>query len=75
MLKSKSFVDIKSDDVRLLSAPHYEGLTVEAFLGYCDQIEMMKDYLPDKEEERKRLPRAFIISVDDYFYAPGGSRP
>ena len=36
---------------------------MEAFLGYCDQIEMIKDYLPEKEDERKRLPRAFIINV------------
>ena len=54
---------IKADNVKILSTPHYYGLTVETFVNYIDEINGLKDYFPDKKDERMRLPRSFIINV------------
>jgi hypothetical protein len=43
--------------------PHYEGLTVESFLERLNIYPQVKEYFPDKFEERKKLPRTFIINT------------
>ena len=58
-----SVVDIKAVNVKYLSVPHYEGLSVDQFIDVIDNHEILKQYFPDKRDERKRLPRQFIINV------------
>lgn len=56
-------VDIKADNIKVLSVPHYEGLNVDGFISHLDKVPQVKDYFPDKMDELKRLPRQFIINV------------
>ena len=55
-------VDIKSDDVKILSAPNYDGLTIDDFLTEAAKYNEMEPYLPE-ERDWHRLPRNFIINL------------
>ena len=47
----------------MLQTPHYEGLTVEAFVDQIEEQPEVRNYFPEKREEIERLPRSFIINV------------
>ena len=53
---------IKSDDVKILAAPNYEGLTIENFLEEAAKYQEMEPYLPE-ERDLHRLPLNFIINL------------
>ena len=55
-------IDIKSDDVKVLSAPNYDGLTIDDFLTEAAKHDEMEPYLPE-ERDWHRLPRNFIINL------------
>ena len=40
-------IDIKSDDIKLLSAPNYDGLTIDDFLEKIDEYPRMREYMPE----------------------------
>ena len=42
---------------------------METFLENCEKNPILMNYLPEKPDERKRLPRNFIINV---MYTVGG---
>ncbi len=47
---------VKCDAVKHLSAPHFEGLTVDDFLEYTEKYPQIERYLPPPKEIIK-LPR------------------
>jgi len=54
---------IKGTDMKHLSVPMYEDLTIKEFLNFAkDYPEVMKAF-PSVEKERKKLPRQYIINV------------
>ena len=55
-------LDIKAEEVKVLSAPNYEGLTIEDFLETASKHQEIEPYLPE-ERDLHRLPRSFIINL------------
>ena len=47
---------IYGKDVRHISIPHYEGLSLKCIAEFCNQYEYVGDYLPDGKELEK-VPR------------------
>jgi len=50
------------EEVRGLNVPHYEGLTVKAFLGKYEQDAAVMRYLPP-EKELAKVERQWICNV------------
>ena len=55
-------LDIKAADIKVLHAPLYKGLTIEAILEQFKDKPQVWHYLPEKRDLH-RLPRQFIIDV------------
>ena len=55
-------VDIKAANVKVLTAPNYEGLAISDFLAKAEGYAVMKQYLPEKRDIH-RLPRNFIVNL------------
>ena len=53
---------LKSDKIKHLTVPHFEGLTVDDFLAYADSNPRCALYFPP-EKEIPKLPRQWIINV------------
>ena len=47
---------IYGKDVRHISIPHYEGLSLKCIAEFCNQYDYIGDYLPDGKELQK-VPR------------------
>jgi hypothetical protein len=53
---------VKATNIKVLSVPNYEGLTIDDFLKKAKNYHIMNSYLPE-ERDIHRLPRSFIINV------------
>ena len=42
-----SILDVKSEDVKVISAPNYEGLTIDDFFEEAGKHRVMQMYLPE----------------------------
>ena len=54
---------IKADDMKHITIPHFEGLTVEKMLEYAAGRNEVMDYLPIVKRETEKLPRQYIANV------------
>ena len=54
---------IKGTDVKHLSVPQYEALTIEQFLTYANGFDAVMQAFPTEYKECKKLPRQYIINV------------
>ena len=53
---------IKSDDVKVITVPSFEGLTVDNMLAYASQFNVVMKALPIASEIRK-LSRQYLANV------------
>ena len=51
---------IKQADVKVITVPHFEGLTIESLLGYAAVHPEVMQSLPIILREREKLPRAYV---------------
>ena len=54
---------IKSSDVKDISIPHFEGLTVDAMLHHAKNWPAVGLALPIEPREVEKLPRAYLGNV------------
>ena len=62
MLYLIHYIDIKAKDVKILSLPMYESLSIEKILEKSRENKEVASYLPE-ERDMHRMPRQFIINV------------
>lgn len=62
-LASGSRRAIKSSDVKDISIPHFEGLTVEAMLYHSRNWPAVALSLPIEPREVEKLPRSYLANV------------
>ena len=55
-------IDIKNSNVRFISIPQYDGLTIEELLNIRNQYPDIDNYMPE-ERDFARLPRQWIANV------------
>ena len=53
---------MKSDSIKVLAAPNYEGLSIADFLEKASEYGRMISYLPEHRDIH-RLPRNWIINL------------
>ena len=56
------FLGITDDELRNITVPHYETLTVKKMLAYAFQTPGVRDYFPE-DKEIEKLPREWICNI------------
>ena len=54
---------IKQANVKVITVPHFEGLSIDALLGYAAVHPEVMQCLPMILREREKLPRAYVANV------------
>ena len=54
---------IHCDDVKVLTVPHYEGLTIETMLKFAESSPAVAKALPVEPREVLKLPREYIANI------------
>ena len=54
---------IKCVDVKVLTVPYYEGLTIETMLEFASDYDKVSQALPSESREVMKLPRAYVANV------------
>ena len=64
-LCAKKRIKIKSKNVKVITIPYYEGLTIPELLGWARTIDNEKilQYLPEVPKECLKLPRQYLANV------------
>ena len=59
-MKKKLF--FKSDDIKYLACPHYEGLSIKNILEFASKDARVPKYLPD-DRDIDKVPRQWIVNI------------
>ena len=54
---------IKGTDVKHLTVPQFETLTIDEFLKYASDYPFVTMCLPDRKQELDKLPRQYLINI------------
>ena len=61
---------VKGKDVKIISVPQYEGLTIEDMLNFAQNHRNVMNALPVEEKEILKLPRSYIANVINTIISP-----
>ena len=54
---------IHCDDVKVLTIPHYEGLTISTMLKFAEAYPAVGQALPAEPREVLKLPREYVANI------------